>query len=814
MPGNRVTQPVKGQKGEQGYSIKSASLVGDNLVLQSTSGSTFDVGNVKGATGPAGASGSDLSDPNEPDIIVDNFISQGDDNTSGGVVVPYPFDGEGLNYTNAKTLSSNGLIKVYEGDSETDHVGIVQLKCEHDGSLNTGLFTLGRDTANIVDFTSLNTLYVVLKTPNNEPKPTFGERNTSTNYDIYVGFFSDGTAPPTDGIYFRRLNGAAWTPVCKTGASTTTGTTTAYANNTWYTLRIRKVSSTQVGFTVNGGTEVIISTNIPTGYLNCGIMVKNNTSNSSVRYLKLDFFSLKIGTSNATTTNTIVGTANEVEVTGPVSNIITVGLPDSIIVPTINTSQLNFNTSPATPTNTIGGLYWDINYNTMSLGLTANTQLKIGQGLYKYARNITGSLIPKGKVVYVNGHHASTQLTIGLADASQELTSADVIGVVAEDIANNTSGYVQTFGYLTGFPTNTAEIGAGNEGKALYLSAITPGDMRIGLPTQPLHGVRVGFLVQRSGSGAMFVNVQNYQELEELSDVEITSIADNDILQWDNTDLRWENRSLATAGIAASNHTHTLDDLSNVTVPSPIKNDTIYWDSTASLWKNSPVWLDPTNPTAPVIFTEDFLNGGVETGESGLFGWNLANGTLTAVNSEVNHPGIARYRCSGTANTVSWLSTANTNNATTSQIHIDDLEEFCFIFKDVETDLDTYRTIGMLSNATNAAGQPDGIYLQKDIIGLPTAGTWNFVSQRNTTTRTSVTWQAQDTNWHKIIVKVTPSQIDFYADGATSPTATITTTIPTSVVLAPFLILTPTGTSLVRRTDLDFFSYRSRNINR
>ena len=776
MPGNRVTQPVKGQKGEQGFSIKSASLVGDNLVLQSTSGSSYDVGNVKGATGPAGASGSDLSDPNEPDTLVDNFLLLGDGyNPSGGSVYPYMFDGEGLNYTTAQILRSNGMVHVYEADSETDHIGVVQLRSDNDSlsGINVGLYSIGRQDSNIVNFASLNTMHMILKTPNNTSSPN--GIPTSTNYDIYIGFFSDDSAPPTDGIYFRRLSGAAWTPVCKTGGSTSTGTTTAYSNNTWYALKIRKVSATEVGFTINGGTEYIISTNIPTGYMNCGVLIKNNTNDSAVRYLKLDFFSLKVGTTSATTTNTIVGTANEVEVTGPVGNVITVGLPNSITVPTINTSQLNFNIAPSSPTNTIGGQYWDTTYNTVSLGLTANTNLKIGQDLYKYVRNNTGFLIPKGKVVYVNGHHASTQLTIGLANATTEATSADVIGVTAEDIADNTSGFVQTFGYLTGFATNTSEIPVGEEGKALYLSATTSGDMRIGLPTQPLHGVRVGFLVQRAGpgSGAMFINVQNYQEIEELSDVEITSIANNDVLQWDNTDLRWENRSLSAAGIMP----------------------------------------DPTNATNPVYFVEDFLQAGTETGEVGLYNWNLANGQVTAVNSELNHPGVCRYRCSGTANTVSWLSTSNTNNNTTAQFHIDDVQEFTIVFKDVQTDLDTYRTYGLLADATNTAGQPNGIYLQKGILGA-SAGSWSFVCQRNTVSRTSVTWQTQDTSWHKIRVVITASQVDFYADGATSPTASITTTIPTSTTLAPFIILTPTGTSLVRTVDFDFFSYKLRGITR
>jgi hypothetical protein len=58
--------------------------------------------------------------------------------------------------------------------------------------------------------------------------------------------------------------------------------------------------------------------------------------------------------------------------------------------------------------------------------------------------------------------------------------------------------------------------------------------------------------------------VSNGQELNELHDVNITSIANNDVLQWDSTDNRWENRSIATAGIASATHTHTYDQVNNV----------------------------------------------------------------------------------------------------------------------------------------------------------------------------------------------------------------------------------------------------------
>jgi len=572
---NKLIQTTQALETVKDNLSDTTNILGFHLSLDDPNSLNYRLTELENAP-PSGGGGIDPTDP-EPIIISENYVPQMQDwSYSGGSIQILSTNAYGT-VTSPRIFQTSGLVSGFSGNnmfivsanSETDHFGVIEIVVEHDV---TGVLSLSQSSAQTICVPSdITRMIAIVKTPASFPSSS----------SFVIGFATDLSAP-TEGIYFV-ANPATntWTPTVNNGTSTSTGATTALATNTWYTLEISKVSASSFDFTING-TTVNLSTNVPTDPLTCGLWLDNASGPSpSQLKLKLDFFSLKLrDTTGGTlpTGVTVAGTANEVEV-NLASSVYTIGLPNSIIVPTINTSQLNFNITPASPTNTIGGQYWDTSYSTLSLGLTTNTNLKIGQGLYKYVKNTTGTLIPKGKVVYVNGHSASTQLTIGLANASSEATSADVIGVTAEDIANTASGFVQTFGYLTGFATNTAEIPSGQEGKALYLSATTSGDMRIGLPTQPLHGVRVGFLVQRAGpgNGAMFINIQNYQEIEELSDVEITSIADLDILQWDNADLRWENRSLATAGIAAASHTHTL---SNLTQSGASLNNIPQWNGT------------------------------------------------------------------------------------------------------------------------------------------------------------------------------------------------------------------------------------------
>jgi len=243
----------------------------------------------------------------------------------------------------------------------------------------------------------------------------------------------------------------------------------------------------------------------------------------------------------------VTGTANEVTVS-PTTGAVVVGLPDAITVQEVNTDILDFNTAAAAPVNAAGRAYWDATYETMSLGLDGTVNLKMGQALYKRGRNLSGVVITRGEIVYINGSHALTEMGIAAASALFESTSANTIGVAAETIQPNTTGFVQVFGYMTALQTNTAAFPA-TEGEPFYLGT-TPGSTVPNLPTQPYHGVRLGFLVKRAGSGAgsIFISPQNYQELDELSDVLIgttnggITLSDGDVLTWVNSQSVWRNR--------------------------------------------------------------------------------------------------------------------------------------------------------------------------------------------------------------------------------------------------------------------------------
>lgn len=158
-----------------------------------------------------------------------------------------------------------------------------------------------------------------------------------------------------------------------------------------------------------------------------------------------------------------------------------------------------------------------------------------------------GQAIGAGQVVYVTG--ASGQnIIIGLAKADVESTSSKTIGVCQDALANNGFGYVVTEGKMVvSISASTA-----NEGDPIWLSPTTAGGMLFGAankPSGPDHIVYLGVVTRKTGSTVVeiLVKVQNGAELDELSDVAITSPVSGQALMRGAT--LWTNRSLVIADI-------------------------------------------------------------------------------------------------------------------------------------------------------------------------------------------------------------------------------------------------------------------------
>jgi hypothetical protein len=207
---------------------------------------------------------------------------------------------------------------------------------------------------------------------------------------------------------------------------------------------------------------------------------------------------------------------------------------------TAQTDKLQIDTT-ATPTGSVGGIIWNDLEGTLEFQAKGgNVTVQIGQEQLVRVHNNTGSTLTDGQVVYINGA-IGERPTVVLASASSESTSSKTIGVVTESIAHGAEGFVTTNGLVHGLNTN-----AYTEGDALWLGT-TAGTWSTTRPTQPNHGVFIGWVVKKSGgNGSIYVHVQNGYELDELHNVLITSAANNQTLIWDSTQLVWKNSALKT----------------------------------------------------------------------------------------------------------------------------------------------------------------------------------------------------------------------------------------------------------------------------
>ena len=294
---------------------------------------------------------------------------------------------------------------------------------------------------------------------------------------------------------------------------------------------------------------------------------------------------------------------------------------------------------------------------------------RTNEALMKAVRTSTGT-ISKGSVIRITGSQG-THLLVDLADASTEATAATTIGIAATAI-DTTSGYMIVSGELDGLsnvPTTTF-----TNGDALWLSE-TAGAFTNVRPTQPSHGVALGWVVNASNgsAGRIYVKVINGQELNELHDVLITGTANNDILQLDTTvsPPLWKNRTLSGAGISAVGHGHAISDVSGLQTALDNKLD----DSQATAFGLS--LLDDVDATAArstlglgSLATLSSV-GTNELAGSAVTGTKIANATINFANKITPSNQIKGFYIGDATSGASWLlSTFGSEFELTSDLHL------------------------------------------------------------------------------------------------------------------------------------------------
>jgi hypothetical protein len=246
------------------------------------------------------------------------------------------------------------------------------------------------------------------------------------------------------------------------------------------------------------------------------------------------------------------------DVFGPNSSITNLsGITGSILTPTF----IRF-ADDAAHTAYQGELTWNVDEGTLDLGLNeGHVILQIGQEIHYRVINQSGSTIPNGSLVMYDGSDGNSgKLKVTLWDGTSP--TKNIMGISTEEILNGENGYVTHFGKVRGIQTNGANYGeTWVDGDILYADA-TSGLTKT-LPEAPNSKTPVAIVVNSHvSSGALFVRVTHGSNLGEDELVELASLADKDLLQYNSGTGRFENKTLLAAGVQA--YSANLDEYATV----------------------------------------------------------------------------------------------------------------------------------------------------------------------------------------------------------------------------------------------------------
>jgi hypothetical protein len=187
-------------------------------------------------------------------------------------------------------------------------------------------------------------------------------------------------------------------------------------------------------------------------------------------------------------------------------------------------------------------------------------------------RNTTGATLTKGTAVYISG--ATGQIpTVSKALATSDATSAQTLGLMTADLANNTNGYVTIIGLI-----NDIDTSAYTDGAQLYLSGSTAGTLTATKTYAPTHLVYVAVVeYAHAVHGKLFVKVQNGYELDEIHNVSAQSPSNGQTIIYNASTSLWEKAYItAGTGISVTNGAGSITvantGVTSVTGTSPISS--------------------------------------------------------------------------------------------------------------------------------------------------------------------------------------------------------------------------------------------------
>jgi hypothetical protein len=196
-------------------------------------------------------------------------------------------------------------------------------------------------------------------------------------------------------------------------------------------------------------------------------------------------------------------------------------------------NAVEFDITPATLPTAQGALYWDNADNAQTLSLVmegGNAIQQIGQE--QYFRVKCSAAITEGQGVMLTGTvGASGGLTAGPATGLTKANAYLFMGVATESGAINDWIYITSFGIVRGINT-TGGAESWVDGQILYYNPAVAGGLTDTEPAAPAAKIQVAAVIFAASNGSIFVRPRIGVQLDDLNDVESSSAATSDLLQY------------------------------------------------------------------------------------------------------------------------------------------------------------------------------------------------------------------------------------------------------------------------------------------
>jgi len=186
----------------------------------------------------------------------------------------------------------------------------------------------------------------------------------------------------------------------------------------------------------------------------------------------------------------------------------------------------------------VGTLAWD-GGTTLGVQMTTNVLGRINESGYYYVK--ASSAITKGQVIMFTGAVGASGVPTG-APATGVTDGSYIMGIAAEDIANNGFGLVQFIGTLRG-----VDLSAYSDGDILWYNPAVTGGLTKTKPSAPNLKVQMAAVISASNNGTMLIRVTAGSELGGTdSNVQFGTLANGDLIQYDSALQYWKNVTAAS----------------------------------------------------------------------------------------------------------------------------------------------------------------------------------------------------------------------------------------------------------------------------